>query len=115
MRMTQTARARPSPPPAPNPVDDRAGPAAAAARPRRCRFDAPVSAPAPAGACVVRIARQPPGARLPGGLADRTELLRHRDDPARAYAFVVQTDNVSVDRITALIEQAREIGMLRVA
>jgi hypothetical protein len=42
-------------------------------------------------------------------------VLRHRDDPSRAYAFVVQTDNVSVDRITALIEQAREIGMLRVA
>ena len=42
-------------------------------------------------------------------------VLRHRDDPARAYAFVVQTDHVSVDRITALIEQAREIGMLRVA
>lgn len=42
-------------------------------------------------------------------------VLRHRDDAARAYAFVVQTDNVSVDRITALIEQAREIGMLRVA
>lgn len=42
-------------------------------------------------------------------------VLRHRDDPARAYAFVVQNDNVSVDRITALIEQAREIGMLRVA
>ena len=42
-------------------------------------------------------------------------VLRHRDDPDRAYAFVVQTDNVSVDRITALIEQAREIGMLRVA
>lgn len=42
-------------------------------------------------------------------------VLRHRDDPARAYAFVVQSDNVSVDRITALIEQAREIGMLRVA
>jgi hypothetical protein len=42
-------------------------------------------------------------------------LLRHRDDPARAYAFVMQNDHVSVDRITALIEQAREIGMLRVA
>jgi hypothetical protein len=42
-------------------------------------------------------------------------VLRHRDDPARAYAFVVQNDHVSVDRITALIEQAREIGMLRVA
>ncbi len=38
-------------------------------------------------------------------------VLRHRDDAARAYAFVVQNDNVSVDRITALIEQAREIGM----
>ena len=42
-------------------------------------------------------------------------VLRHRDDPARAYAFVVQSDHVSVDRITALIEQAREIGMVRVA
>jgi hypothetical protein len=42
-------------------------------------------------------------------------VLRHRDDAARAYAFVVQNDFVSVDRITALIEQAREIGMLRVA
>lgn len=42
-------------------------------------------------------------------------VLRHRDDAARAYAFVVQPDLVSVDRITALVEQAREIGMLRVA
>lgn len=42
-------------------------------------------------------------------------VLRHREDAARAYAFVVQTDHVSVDRITALIEQAREIGMMRVA
>jgi len=42
-------------------------------------------------------------------------VLRHRDDAARAYAFVVQNDYVSVDRITALIGQAREIGMLRVA
>jgi len=42
-------------------------------------------------------------------------VLRHRDDASRAYAFVVQNDNVSVDRITALIEQAREIGMMRVA
>jgi hypothetical protein len=42
-------------------------------------------------------------------------VLRHRDDAARAYAFVVQHDCVSVDRITALIEQAREIGMRRVA
>jgi hypothetical protein len=42
-------------------------------------------------------------------------VLRHREDAARAYAFVVQHDHVSVDRITALIEQAREIGMTRVA
>lgn len=42
-------------------------------------------------------------------------ILRHRDDAARAYAFVVQGDYISVDRITALIEQAREIGMHRVA
>jgi hypothetical protein len=42
-------------------------------------------------------------------------VLRHSKDAARAYAFVVQNDHVSVDRITALIEQAREIGMMRVA
>ena len=42
-------------------------------------------------------------------------VLRHRQDAARAYAFVVQNDFVSTDRITALIEQAREIGMMRVA
>jgi hypothetical protein len=42
-------------------------------------------------------------------------VLRHREDAARAYAFVVQSDHISVDRITALIEQAREIGMHRVA
>ena len=42
-------------------------------------------------------------------------VLRHREDATRAYAFVVQNDLVSVDRITALIEQAREIGMMRVA
>jgi hypothetical protein len=42
-------------------------------------------------------------------------VLRHRGDAARAYAFVVQNDHVSADRITALIEQAREIGMMRVA
>ncbi len=42
-------------------------------------------------------------------------VLRHREDAARAYAFVVQNDHISVDRITALIEQAREIGMMRVA
>ena len=42
-------------------------------------------------------------------------VLRHREDAARAYAFVVQNDHVSVDRITALIEQALESGMMRVA
>lgn len=42
-------------------------------------------------------------------------VLRHREDAARAYAFVVQRDHVSEDRITALIGQARDIGMLRVA
>jgi len=41
-------------------------------------------------------------------------VLRHRDAAARANAFVVQNDCVTVDSITALIEQAREIGMMRV-
>jgi hypothetical protein len=34
-------------------------------------------------------------------------VLRHRDDAARAYAFVVQNDHVSVDRITARIASLR--------
>lgn len=42
-------------------------------------------------------------------------VLRHRQDAARAYALVVQDDLVSVDRVTALIEHARDIGILRVA
>jgi hypothetical protein len=42
-------------------------------------------------------------------------VLRHCDDAARAYAFVVQHDHVSLERMTALVEQSREIGLLRVA
>ncbi len=41
-------------------------------------------------------------------------VLRHKDDPARAYAFVVEPQPVDGSRVTALLRQAREIGLLRV-
>src|SRR5882672_941602 len=41
-------------------------------------------------------------------------VLRHKDDPARAYAFVVEPQPVDSSRVTALLRQAREIGLLRV-
>jgi hypothetical protein len=41
-------------------------------------------------------------------------VLRHRDDPARAYAFVVGTQRVTVERVQQLAQQARSIGLIRV-
>lgn len=40
-------------------------------------------------------------------------VLRHKGDPARAYAFVVEPQRVSGERVRALAEQARSIGLLR--
>jgi hypothetical protein len=42
------------------------------------------------------------------------QVLRHRHDPARAYAFVVENARVSADRVQQLRTQARSIGLLRV-
>ncbi len=41
-------------------------------------------------------------------------VLRHKNDPARAYAFVVATQRVTVDRVLNLAQQARSIGLIRV-
>ncbi|MCS7100107.1 MAG: hypothetical protein NZL99_00265 [Burkholderiaceae bacterium] len=41
-------------------------------------------------------------------------VLRHKDDPARAYAFVVATQRVTVERVQQLAQQARGIGLIRV-
>jgi hypothetical protein len=41
-------------------------------------------------------------------------VLRHRHDPARAYAFVVEDGRVTADRVQQLRTQARSIGLLRV-
>lgn len=40
-------------------------------------------------------------------------VLRHKDDPARAYAFVVEATRVSAERVQALRGQARGIGLVR--
>jgi hypothetical protein len=40
-------------------------------------------------------------------------VLRHKGDPARAYAFVVEPRRVTSDRVAALANQARSIGLLR--
>jgi hypothetical protein len=40
-------------------------------------------------------------------------VLRHKGDPARAYAFVVEHEKLSSGRIDALVEQARSIGLMR--
>ena len=41
-------------------------------------------------------------------------VLRHKDDPARAYAFVVENERVSADRVLELRTQSRAIGLARV-
>jgi hypothetical protein len=41
-------------------------------------------------------------------------VLRHRQDPARAYAFIVELQRVTADRVASLVEHARSIGLTRV-
>jgi hypothetical protein len=41
-------------------------------------------------------------------------VLRHKDDPSRAYAFVVGTQRVTSERVHQLAQQARGIGLIRV-
>lgn len=40
-------------------------------------------------------------------------VLRHKDDPARAYAFVVESGRLTSERVRALRAQARAIGLVR--
>jgi hypothetical protein len=42
-------------------------------------------------------------------------VLAHRDNASRSYAFLTQTELVTQERITALLERARELGHPRVA
>ncbi len=42
-------------------------------------------------------------------------VLTHRDNASRSYAFLVQPEIVTQERITALLDRAREIGHPRVA
>jgi len=41
-------------------------------------------------------------------------VLRHQKDPGRAYAFIVERERVTAERVTALVEHARSIGLTRV-
>ena len=41
-------------------------------------------------------------------------VLRHKDDPSRAYAFVVGTQRITSERVQQLAQQARSIGLIRV-
>jgi len=41
-------------------------------------------------------------------------VLRHRKDPARAYAFIVELERLTSDRAAALLSHARSIGLTRV-
>jgi hypothetical protein len=41
-------------------------------------------------------------------------VLRHRKDPARAYAFIVERERVTSERVEKLVEHARSIGLTRV-
>ena len=41
-------------------------------------------------------------------------VLRHRKDPSRAYAFIVELERVTPDRVAALVNHARSIGLTRV-
>ena len=42
-------------------------------------------------------------------------VLTHRDNASRSYAFLTQAELVTQERITALLERARELGHPRVA
>ena len=41
-------------------------------------------------------------------------VLRHRKDPGRAYAFIVERERVTAERVAALVEHAQSIGLTRV-
>jgi hypothetical protein len=41
-------------------------------------------------------------------------VLRHRKDPGRAYAFIVERERVTGERVAKLVEHARSIGLTRV-
>jgi len=41
-------------------------------------------------------------------------VLRHRKDPGRAYAFIVERELVTAERVAALVEHAQSIGLTRV-
>jgi hypothetical protein len=40
-------------------------------------------------------------------------VLRHKKDPGRAYAFIVERERVTADRVAALVEHANSIGLTR--
>ncbi len=41
-------------------------------------------------------------------------VLRHRQDPGRAYAFIVEQARITPERVAVLVDHARSIGLTRV-
>jgi hypothetical protein len=127
------SRAQPSPPTLvarlPGDAERRMAPPAmpAAAAPRPVPSPAPVSA---AGGATIRRGNDDVPLRelalawfeargyrsAPASSAVRPieQVLRHRHDPARAYAFVVESTRLTAERVQQLRNQARAIGLLRV-
>lgn len=118
-----------APPPLAPPVPPRAplaaAPAAAAPAPAvapRPAAAAPAAAPArsePADADLRELAlawfeaRGYRGSPASAAVRPIELVLRHKGDPARAYAFVVEPRRVTGERVDALAELARSIGLLR--
>lgn len=124
--------ARPAAPVAPQPAAARPPvqpvPAQAAAAPKAAPKAAPIVVPPPPAPSPARPGEDVPLRELalawfeargyrssPASSAVRPiELvLRHKNDPARAYAFVVESSRVSIGRVEQLRGQARSIGLVR--
>jgi hypothetical protein len=110
------------PPPVPPRAAAPAAPAAAAAKGGRPAAQPAASAPAAPGGDVplrelvlawfeARGYRSSPASPV---VRPIELVLRHKDDPARAYAFVVGTQRVTAERVQQLAQQARGIGLIRV-
>jgi hypothetical protein len=123
VRSAAVAPPRPAPPPPeqPKPEQPKAEPPKAA-RPARGRAAAPAPQPAaPDGEVPLRELvlawfeargyRSSPASPV---VRPIELVLRHKDDPSRAYAFVVGTQRVTAERVQQLAQQARGIGLIRV-
>ena len=123
VRSAAVAPPRPAPPPPEQPKSEQSkAEPPKAARPARGRAAAPAPQPAaPDGEVPLRELvlawfeargyRSSPASPV---VRPIELVLRHKDDPSRAYAFVVGTQRVTAERVQQLAQQARGIGLIRV-